>query len=337
MRQKLWVWLVLLATPTFAAGCGSVQREDATGAAKKTGGIGAMVRVDSQTGALAIDKLATKGAAAAAGVQLYDLIWSIDGTATVGAALEESVARLQGPLKSKVKLKVGASEAEAREIVVTRAELPADVKECLEGDCQDGTGTSVDRFGERYEGSFKGGNYDGQGKLVEPSGRSYEGGFVQGAASGQGVYVSASGVRVEGTFEGGYPQGVVKMTLKDGDFYEGETKDFTMHGQGNYHRPSTGDVWEGHYEYDKLVAGSWLHYPQGVEGRSCVREVKDGVVAATGTITYPANDPQKRVTFVGAFGDDCVANGEGLMTYKRKKMQGPFLNDEPQKGAKNVR
>lgn len=333
---NLFVSLILASASAYA--CGSIERtaEDPRIAAKK-GGIGAMVRADAPTGALAVDKVAVLGAAAAAGVKPNDLIWSIDGAPVTGVALEDLVDRLRGPVGSKVSLKVGSSSDEARDIVVTRAEPPQDVLDCQSGDCTSGTGVSVDIWGERYEGGFKDGRYEGQGKLVEPGGRSFEGTFVAGAANGQGVLVNAQGARFEGTFERGYPVGVVTIKMPNGDFYEGETRDFLMHGQGRLRRPSNSDLWEGHYELGKLVHGTWLHNPDGGDGRSCLREVHDGVLDATGTITYAANDKKKRVTFVGAFGDDCVANGEGLMSYKRSKMQGPFANDEPQKGAKTVR
>ena len=39
------------------------------------------------------------------------------------------------------------------------------------------------------------------------------------------------------------------------------------------------------------------------------------------------NYMRKRVLFQGAFGDDCLANGEGLMTYEKKKVEGTFESD----------
>lgn len=338
MRAATFFFTALVTGSTALSACGSVQRptEDPEAAAKK-GGIGALVRLDAPTGALAVDKVAILGAGAAAGLKPYDLIWRIDGVSVQGVALEALVDRLRGPVGSKVTLAVGPSEADVRELVITRAPPPQDVLDCLSGDCTNGTGSSVDIWGERYEGSFKDGRYDGQGKLVEPGGRSYEGVFAEGAAHGRGVFTSAQGARFEGTFERGYPVGVVTIGFPNGDFYEGETRDFLMHGQGRLRRPSNSDLWEGHYEAGKLVTGTWVHNPEGGDGRNCVREVHGGELATTGTITYAEHDKKKRVTFVGPFGDDCVANGEGLMTYKRSKMQGPFANDEPQKGAKTVR
>jgi len=337
MRSSALITTFILAI-VGAAACGSVERagEDPEVAAKK-GGIGALVRLDSASGALAVDKVAILGAAAAAGIKPYDLIWSIDGAPVQGAALDALVDALRGPVGSKVTVRVGSTEADAQDIVVTRAPPPQDVLDCLSGDCTNGAGTSVDVWGERYEGTFKDGRYEGQGKLVEPAGRSYEGAFVTGAAHGQGVFTNAQEARFEGTFERGYPVGVVTIRFPNGDFYEGETRDFLMHGQGRLRRPSNSDLWEGHFELGKLVTGAWTHNPEGGDGRSCVREIHGGELAATGTITYAANDKKKRVSFAGHFGDDCVANGEGLMTYKRSKMQGPFADDEPQKGAKTVR
>lgn len=330
-------FITCMAFAALATGCASVEEAPPDPARLTAGGIGAMVRADDTAGALAIDKLATKGAGASAGLRLYELIFAIDGTPTRDEAFEASVARLRGPVGTKVRLLVGTSESDAREVVVVRAELPPDVLECLAGDCQGGTGTSVNRFGDRYDGEFQGGRYHGQGKMVEPSGRTYEGSWVEGAASGEGVYVSATGLRIEGSFDRGYPTGSVKMTFPNGDVYEGDSDDFTMHGQGKLTRPSTGDVWEGTFERGSLIDGSWMHYPADGDGRTCTRAVRNGEVMANGRIDYAPKDKKKKVRFEGAFGDDCVANGEGLMTYERKKMAGPFANDEPQKGAKTVR
>lgn len=327
--------LVTLSCVALIAACGSVETpEDKE---PKMGGIGAMLRVESATGALSVDKLATRGAATAAGIRLYERIFAIDGQPVIGQPIEASVARLTGPVGTKVQLKVGESPETARDVMVVRAELPPDVLECLSGGCKNGNGTSVDRWGERYQGDFENGRYHGRGTLVEPSGRKYEGEWVDGMAHGQGVYTGDGGTRVEGMFEGGYPVGVAKFTLTNGDIYEGESKNYLMHGQGKLTRPSNGDVWEGTWEHGGLVDGTWLHHPDEGDGRNCTRAVVEGDVAAEGRISYAEGDKKRRVQFEGEFGDDCVANGEGLMIYTRKKMQGPFADDKPQRGAKRVR
>ena len=299
------------------------------------GGVGVVFRLESNT--IAIDKIATLGPAAGAGITHRDALFAIDGVSVQGPALADVIAKLSGPVGSSVTLRVGRTADDARDVVVVRQALPPEKRECT-GNCDTGNGVSIDSFGERYEGEFVGGRYHGQGWLTDPSGGSYKGGFVDGLASGAGVYSDGSGARFEGTFERGNPVGDMKVTRADGLVYEGAVvQGFMMTGVGKLSDPRTGDVWSGVFEFDRLVEGKWLHYPEGGDGRTCERAVSVGQVAKTGIITYAPKDKKKRLTFDGPFADDCVANGEGLMTYKGRKLLGFFINDEPKQGAKVVK
>lgn len=282
-----------------------------------------------------IEKLVLDGAAASVGVRRGEYVWAVDGTPVVGLALADVTTRLRGPAGTKVSLKVGEALATAREVTATRAPLPPDVLRCREGDCQSGTGHADDIWGMVYDGQFADGTFDGQGKVTMPDGTTYEGGFSKGAATGAGATV-IEGDRFEGTYEAGYPVGTCKIYLHNGDLYEGETKAFKMEGKGRYERPADGDVWEGTYANGFLVEGTWLHHPAQGDGRTCLRKVTGGEVDKTGTITYAKGDKKKREVFTGAFGDDCVANGDGVMRYVNKKAQlrGTFAADEPKPGAK---
>ncbi|MFO0747202.1 MAG: hypothetical protein U1F43_16285 [Myxococcota bacterium] len=323
------------------AACGSAPPTKGEDAPHGTAGVGIILGMDHEgrpDATPTVAQLALTGAAAQVGVARYDSIWAIDGRDTAGMSKDAVEALLQGPIGSKVKLRVGRIRSGARDAVVTRAPLPANKLQCEDGDCKAGTGSSVDMWGERYEGEFKDGKYHGKGKVTRADGQVYEGHFADGLPDGAGIVTNAGGDRFEGTFAKGAPVGELKIVLANGDFYEGATVGLEMQGQGRLERPDNGDVWEGRYEHNKLIEGTWLHHPANGDGRTCTRNIVNGFVAPTGTITYAKNDAKKRELFEGGFGDACMANGEGIMRYANKKarLKGMFVDDEPQADAKPV-
>ena len=303
----------------------------------KIGGIGALLREDTLadgTRVLIVDKVVLGGPAEAAGITRRMVIWTVEGQPATD--VQVAVTAIRGPVGTSVALEAGMTLAEKKTLTVVRAEVDSEKVTCEAGDCVNGTGTQLDAFGDRYQGGFQNGRFHGQGKFVEKTGRVFEGTFVEGFATGPGVVVMADGNKIEGEFKEGYVAGKAKRTAPNGDLYEGEFRQFQADGAGVYTRPSNGDTWTGTFVRDQFMEGGWVHHVES--GAVCTRQVTGGNLAATGQITYPAGDKKKRVTFDGAFGDDCVANGEGIMTYaKGKKKQGPFLNDEPQKGVKNIK
>ena len=80
--------------------------------------------------------------------------------------------------------------------------------QCIEGDCENGTGTFKWENGNIYKGEWKAGGLNGQGKLTSKSGGVKEGEWKDGLLNGQGKIYS------------------------DGDIYEGEFKDGELNGQG---------------------------------------------------------------------------------------------------------
>lgn len=301
----------------------------------KIGGIGTLLRQDSLsdgTSVVVVDKVVVGGPADGAGLVRGGIVWTVDGQPVTD--VQGAVAALRGPVGTNVAVEVGATQAEKKSVTIGRAEVDSEKMTCT-GDCKAGTGTLVDAFGDRYEGAFAEGRYQGQGKLIERSGRTFEGAFVAGNAEGHGILTMTDGSKIEGEFKDGYVVGKGKRALPNGDTYEGEFKQFQPEGAGVYMKAGSADTWTGTFVRGQFVAGAWVHHVES--GAVCTRQVADGKVPATGQIQYPVGDKKKRVTFDGAFGDDCVANGEGLMTYAKGKKQGPFLNDEPQKGVKNVK
>ena len=56
--------------------------------------------------------------------------------------------------------------------------------QCIEGDCENGTGTYKYENGSVYKGEFKDGNLNGQGKVILKNGTIREGEFKKGKFKG---------------------------------------------------------------------------------------------------------------------------------------------------------
>ncbi len=56
---------------------------------------------------------------------------------------------------------------------------------CIEGDCNDGYGTYVSLYGQRYVGEFKNGKNHGHGILTLPDGEKLVGEFRYGEFKGK--------------------------------------------------------------------------------------------------------------------------------------------------------
>lgn len=74
---------------------------------------------------------------------------------------------------------------------------------CIEGDCNDGYGTYVSRYGQRYVGEFKDGELHGQGAMTYPNGSKYIGEFKNGKNHGHGILTLPDGEKLVGEFRYG--------------------------------------------------------------------------------------------------------------------------------------
>lgn len=320
-----------VALALAVAACGSTEKPKPPPPPPAIQGIGALLRVvrlPDGRDLTVVDRVVVEGPAAKAGVLENEAIWTIDGADAAGLELMEVVRRIKGPEGSAVTLGLGGDGGPARTVEVVRGPADATRIECLEGVCQTGRGVRVDAFGDLYEGDFVDGKFQGKGKLTTRYGRVYTGDFVDGVAHGQGVLATADGVVITGTFQYGNANGPGRIVSPNGDVYEGQVVNQRMHGEGKLTRPTNGDTWTGTYAEDRLITGTWVHHPQ-TDKRRCTRKVDGGRLAEAGVIDYDPADPAGRVRFEGPFGDDCVANGKGAMTYKKRKkpVVGTFAGD----------
>jgi len=118
--------------------------------------------------------------------------------------------------------------------------------QCIEGDCENGTGTYLYKKGEykgygsyrfkngdKYVGEFKDNQPDGQGTFTSLKGqqKKYIGKFKDGDFSGEGILILKNGNKFIGKFKDGDPvEGV--FTFKNGKVYKGEFKYGEFNGQG---------------------------------------------------------------------------------------------------------
>jgi len=77
--------------------------------------------------------------------------------------------------------------------------------ECLEGDCNNGTGKSRGYKGHVYEGTFAKGALTGYGTITYPSGDKYEGQCNKSVPNGQGSMYRRNGRVETGVWDMGYP------------------------------------------------------------------------------------------------------------------------------------
>ena len=123
---------------------------------------------------------------------------------------------------------------------------------CVEGSCENGTGTYVLEDGTHYHGQFGGnGVAHGYGRITYPSGNSYEGDFVEDLYEGYGTYTSQEGVYV-GQFKAGRFDGQGTHVYRKGGVYVGQWQAGRYHGRGTYVYPS-GKSYIGVWQQGELV------------------------------------------------------------------------------------
>ncbi len=153
---------------------------------------------------------------------------------------------------------------------------------CLEGNCNNGTGSFVDMNGTTYSGTFKNNKKEGKGKAVAFNGDTYEGQWKNDKREGFGTFTSpfsisnvlSSGWSYKGEWKedtmngkgrmdyttGGYFEGNMlnnnrsgygKVVLSDNTIYEGTFKDNTLNGNGTMQLPN-GDKRTGNFVNGKL-------------------------------------------------------------------------------------
>lgn len=116
---------------------------------------------------------------------------------------------------------------------ITKEDKKSFLNICLSGNCKNGKGVFIDKYGNEYDGNFSneimngtgkmqytnGGKYDGIwsmgkpngfGKAIMNNGDSYQGNYIDGFFDGEGTYTKASGETYTSFFKKGKFDGTVK-------------------------------------------------------------------------------------------------------------------------------
>ena len=109
--------------------------------------------------------------------------------------------------------------------------------QCLDGNCQNGTGKYRYSTGAVYTGQFVNGNREGKGKLVFPNNNVYEGQFSRNRINGEGMMTYSNGDRYVGSWFTDQPNGKGKYYFKSKERYEGDFKSGKFEGQGTMYYP----------------------------------------------------------------------------------------------------
>ncbi|MBL7809376.1 MAG: PDZ domain-containing protein [Saprospiraceae bacterium] len=168
-----------------------------------------------------IKRVMARSPAEEAGFKPGDIIWSIDGEDLNGWAAKKVSSLIAGDSGVVRTFVLGADK---RKVAVALRQITGN---CIEGDCQNGTGRMEEVNGCIYQGSFFNGKFDGNGEYwhVEQDKVNfyYKGQMVEGKFEGVGKLVSLQNdYRYEGFFRGGTVSGKARVTyVKIKTFYEG--------------------------------------------------------------------------------------------------------------------
>ena len=172
---------------------------------------------------------------------------------------------------------------------------------CIEGDCENGTGTYLystgDKSGSKFTGEWKNGKRDGKGIIVTKEGYIFEGEYKNDKAK-KGTWRFSDGHKYEGEFKDG--RFIIETKIfPNGNKYTGEFKDNRFNGKGTYIF-ANGDKIVGDFKDDQVIKGTYSY----VDGSEYIGEFKNGLKNGKGTYIF-ANGEK----IFGEFKDDQVIKG----------------------------
>ena len=155
---------------------------------------------------------------------------------------------------------------------------------CLQGNCQNGTGSYAYADGSRYEGGFRAGKPDGQGVFYYPNGDRYEGQLLRGLRHGTGRLYHENGTVSQGPWSQGEPvsnlaavgqtrtgciegdcrDGYGIYIFKDNARYHGDFRNGRPHGQGIVEY-TNGEKYEGEMRDGAFAGRGTLFMADGNE------------------------------------------------------------------------
>ena len=159
--------------------------------------------------------------------------------------------------------------------------------QCLEGDCQNGSGMYQFENGNKYKGEFKRGVMHGSGAVVFANGNKYNGDWRDGNREGVGVYYFLTGNVYTGSFRKNRFDGKGSMSFSSGNKYVGKWENDQPHGEGIYTFAS-GDRYEGTFTNGKFAGFGKMYYKNGEkyvgDWRNNLRQGNGKIIRADGSV-----------------------------------------------------
>lgn len=147
---------------------------------------------------------------------------------------------------------------------------------CLQGNCQNGTGTYAYPDGSRYEGLFRAGKPDGEGVFFYPNGDRYEGQLLRGLRHGTGRLYHENGTISYGPWSQGEPVSNLTAGRNRSGCIEGDCRD----GYGIYVFKDNAK-YRGNFRNGQPHGQGMVEYPNGEKYEG---EMRDGAFAGRGTL-----------------------------------------------------
>ena len=156
-------------------------------------------------------------------------------------------------------------------LIVCFSPLIAFGDECVEGDCENGTGTMVYSTGHKFAGNFKEGMRHGEGVMLMPGKRKIVG-LWQDNELVEGTITYSDGRTYTGQWQFRERSGQGTLTWSDGRKYSGEFKNDQRHGKGTLIYPD-GRQYVGDFQFGERTGQGTLILPDGTKR---VGEFKNG-------------------------------------------------------------
>lgn len=122
--------------------------------------------------------------------------------------------------------------------------------ECIEGDCENGSGTLAYNDGSKYIGEFKGGIENGTGSWLHKDGAKHIGNFLKGYLNGYGEYIFQDGQKYYGDFKDGLAHGKGTWIYSNESSYTGDMKFGNYDGFG-IESFANGETYKGGFKNGK--------------------------------------------------------------------------------------
>jgi len=190
----------------------------------------------------------------------------------------------------------------------------ASADECIEGDCENGTGTYLystgDKSGSKFTGEWKNGKRDGKGIIVKKDGTIFEGEYKNDKANGKGTWRFSDGHKFEGEFKDG--RFIIETKIfPNGNKYTGDFKNNLLEGKGTF-TFSNGNKYTGEFkdnQFNEIYISTSLQECEQRDTKGLYQKVRQGEIKDFTGIDSPYEAPDNPDVMIDTENrtvDECV-------------------------------